>query len=100
MAGTLGASLSPAKQLGTLAKYEKRLRAAIARPDSDAKMTSAIARVRQAQLSVLKARRDLIRQRTATTALIKQLKRIEADETKWLALSDNEIVGRYNFSRT
>jgi hypothetical protein len=88
-------SLAPVKQLETLAKCEARLRHALASAESDQKVTNAVDRVRQAQLSVLKARRELIRYRPTSDELTRELENIAADEDRWTALPDGELAKQY-----
>ena len=90
-------SLAPVKQQETLAKREARLRHAISTSaNADAIATSA-EHVRESQLNILKARRELLRYKPESLEVTLQLENIAADEVVWRNLSIDDITRRYGF---
>jgi hypothetical protein len=91
-------SLAPIKQQETLAKFEARLRHALASSAPEDKVAMAAERVRKSQLSILKARRELLRYKTDTPEKLRQLESITATTEWWTSLSAQEIAKRYGVS--
>jgi hypothetical protein len=91
--------LAPVKQLETLSKHETKLRAAIAKESDPERIEEAAARVREAQLRVLKARFALIEHEPASEERERQVRRIEADEAYWSGAAIDEIIQRYREAR-
>jgi hypothetical protein len=86
-------SLAPAKQPETLAKREARLRHAIASGGTTENVSLCAEHVRQSQLSILKARRELIRYKQEPDERSRRLESISADEAIWKGISVTEIRG-------
>jgi len=91
-------TLAPVKQQETLAKYEARLLHALKHGSRAEAIHSAAERVRRCQLSILKARRELIRYAPLTEQLSLELEGIDAAASRWLALSSQDIVQQYSGS--
>jgi hypothetical protein len=85
----------PIKQQETLAKREARLRAAIAASANADSIHACAEQLRHSQLSILKARRELIRHKPESDALTRQLDGIATDEATWIAMPIDEILKRY-----
>jgi hypothetical protein len=87
---------APIKQQETLAKREARLRHAIATfADADA-IKRAAEHLRQSQLSILKARREILRYKKESDEMAREVASIAADEELWRELSVEAIAIRYS----
>lgn len=84
--------LAPVKQLETLAKRETALRKAVSKGFARSRIEEAAEGLRYAHLRVLKARRALIEYKLGSTEMERQVRKISTDESRWLAMSIDEIV--------
>lgn len=92
--------LVPVKQLGALAKREARLQHAMGKGGEPSTVARLAEEVRRSQLSVLKARRELLAYDPETVERVRKLSSIVEDENLWRELDVLKIVERYETSNT
>ena len=88
-------SLAPIKQQETLAKREARLKHTLAISAQADAIAMAAEHVRESQLNILKARRELLRYKPESVETSRQLENITAEEILWRGLSIENITKRY-----